>query len=139
MDKAINDSLAAQPMRVALMLEWACRLRTDQAIHRYLMANAHGRWSGAEKAERHRELCSFYVAVVRGHADPERAAREHRDAYEAVHTATKALTDHLDEQIGFPLDSTPDYDALAPAFFKRFHALAMQALLAQPGVCAHPA
>jgi len=111
-----------------LLFERACRLHTDLAIHRYLISNAHGRWDGAEKAARHHELCEFYVAMVTGQADPHIAYRDHRDEFKAVHTATKALTDHLDEAIGFPLESQPDYDILVPAFFKQFHTLAMQAL-----------
>lgn len=110
------------------MLEVACRIHTDFMMTRYLMANAHGRWDGAEKAQRHQELCSFYVAIFHGYESTERAAREQRASYVAVHAATQRLTDNLDEEIGFPLDRQPDYDALVPAFFKRFHALALTAL-----------
>lgn len=110
------------------MLEWACRVHTDHMVHRYLLSNSKGRLDGAEKALRHLELCAFYVAVVYGYASPEEARQEHHEAWLKVHTATQALTDYLDEQIGFPLDCRPDYDLLAPKFFKKFHALAMQAL-----------
>jgi len=71
-----------------------------------------------------------YVAVVHGFADPDVARREREEAYMAVHTETQRLTDYMDEVIGFPLSGRPDYDTLAPAFFKRFHTLAMQALTA---------
>ena len=114
--------------RHALMLEWACRVHTDFTVQRYLMSCADGREDGAEKALRHRELCAFYVAVVHGYADPDTDCREHEDAYATAHTATQQLTDHMDEVIGFPLRGRPDYATLAPAFFKKFHALAMQAL-----------
>lgn len=105
----------------------AARVHTRFAIIRYLISNAYLRWDGAEKAQRHDELCRFYVAAVRG-CDPDLARRDFTDDWEKVHTATAALTDHLDTAIGFPTDSTPDYDRLTPLFFERFHALAMEAL-----------
>lgn len=105
----------------------ACWLNVQFAIGRYLISNAHGRRDGAEKATRHEELCRFYVAVIRG-VDPEQVRRQYEDDYQAVHTHTQALTDHLDEAIGFPLDSRPDYDVLALKFFERFHELAMEAM-----------
>lgn len=129
--RAVPEPDAAALMQ---MLEWACRVHTDFLVHRYLMSCADGREDGAEKALRHRELCAFYVSVVYGYADPDVACRECGDAYKAVHTATQQLTDHMDEVIGFPLRGRPDYDVLAPAFFKKFHALAMQALLDGGGV-----
>ena len=124
----VAGRLEDEVQRRERMLEAACRLHTDFIIGRYLMANAHGRWNGAEKAVRHRDLCSFYVAVFHQYDDAERAARERRSDYEAVHKATQRLTDNLDQEIGFPLDGPPDYHKLVPAFFKRFHSLAMQAL-----------
>lgn len=105
----------------------ACWLHLQPTIDRYLMSNAEGRWDGAEKAQRHIELCSFYVAIVLD-CEPERARRR-ECAYQAVHTATQALTSHLAEAIGFPPQGAPDYDALAPLFFARFHDLAMGALV----------
>lgn len=113
------------------MFKQACRLSLDHAIRRYLMSNAKGRLDGYEKAQRHIELCTFYVAAVRGVDDlamVRRGSEGHEDDFQAVHDATQALTDHLDEVIGFPLDSRPDYDALAPLFFEHFHSMAMQAL-----------
>jgi hypothetical protein len=85
--------------------------------------------SGAEKAQRHMELCQFYVAALRGVSLDD--ARLHcEDDYQAVHAKTQELTDYLDEAIGFPLAGRPDYDALEPLFFERFHALALDALQA---------
>jgi|JI10StandDraft_1071094.scaffolds.fasta_scaffold16637_12 hypothetical protein len=124
-----GGTVAGAARDAAQMLETACRIHTDFTVGRYLMANAEGRWNGAEKALRHRELCSFYVAFFHGHSDPEKAARQEGGSYAAVHTATQKLTDHLDEVIGFPLKGQPDYDKLAAAFFERFHALAMEALV----------
>lgn len=116
-------------MDAALMFKQACRLHLDHAIHRYLMSNAAGRINGAEKATRHIELCTFYVAAVRGIDDLDKVRRNVGEAdYQSVHQATQALTDHLDEVIGFPIKDRPDYDALAPKFFEHFHELAMKAL-----------
>jgi len=105
----------------------ACWLSLEFAVNRYLMSNAHGRWDGAEKAHRHIELCTFYVAAVRGVSRDE-VRIEFEPDFKAVHDHTQALTDNLDEAIGFPLESDPDYTALAPKFFERFHALALAAL-----------
>lgn len=117
-------------MDAALMFKQACRLHLDHAIHRYLMSNAAGRINGAEKAMRHIELCTFYVAAVRGIDDLDTVRRSGvgEADYQAVHHATQALTDHLDEVIGFPIEGRPEYGVLAPKFFENFHALAMQAL-----------
>jgi hypothetical protein len=105
----------------------ACWLSLEFAIHRYLMSNAKGRWDSAEKAHRHIELSTFYVAVVRG-VSRDDVRMDFEADFKAVHDQTQALTDNLDEAIGFPLETDPDYDALAPNFFERFHALALAAL-----------
>lgn len=105
----------------------ACWLHLDHTINRYLMSNAEGRWDGAEKAQRHMELCIFYVAVMRG-IEEDTVRRTHEEDYQAVHTKTQELTDKLDTAIGFPVKGRPDYDDLAPKFFKKFHRLAMSVL-----------
>lgn len=111
------------------MFKSACRIHTRFMVARYLISNADGRQDGAEKAQRHLELCQFYVAAVRGHGDPERVRREYEDDFQAVHGATQKLTSYLDEAIGFPLTGRPDYDQLGPLFFEQFHELAMAALM----------
>lgn len=110
------------------LFKQACWLHLSFTVHRYLMCNAHGRWDGAEKAQRHDEMCRFYVAIVHEIEDVDLVRRTHEDAYQAVHSKTQALTDNLDSEINFPLSSRPDYKALAPLFFERFHDLAMGAL-----------
>ena len=106
----------------------ACWLNLQHTVMRYLMSNTQGRWDGAEKAHRHDELCRFYVAAIRG-VEAEQARRKFEDDYQLVHTHTQSLTSHLDEVIGFPLESPrPDYDSLGPKFFDRFHTLALEAL-----------
>ena len=108
-------------------LRHAMWLHLQPMIGRHLASHAGCSWSSASKANAHEELCKFYVAVYRG-IDPDRVRRYHEDAYQAVHAATQALTDHLNEEIGFPLMGKPDYDRLEPAFFERFHELATQQL-----------
>lgn len=113
----------------------ACFISCNFAMMRYLMSNAHGRQDGAEKALRHAELCIFYVAAVKGMKDTDLVRRFHEDAFKAVHKNTQKLTDNLDEEIGFPLESRPDYDELLPLFFEKFHALALEALnVEQPAI-----
>lgn len=107
----------------------ACRLHTKFIIIRYLMSNTKGRLSGWEKATRHMELCSFYVAAYHGLIQQDDARVECEDIWERVHTKTQELTDFLDEVIGFPMDNEhPDYNKLALSFFEEFHKLAMLAL-----------
>ena len=96
------------------------------AVNRYLIVNADGRWDGAEKALRHRELCLFFFATQRLQEKDEVYLRD--PLYIAIHDTTQELTDNLDTEIGFPLKGRPDYDTLAPLFFKRFYALAMRAI-----------
>ncbi len=105
----------------------ACWLSLQHAVVRYLMSNSAGRLDGAEKALRHTELCTFYVAAVRG-VELDRVRRLHEEDYQRVHEQTQQLTDYLDEVIGFPLVGVPDYDQLAPLFFSHFHELALAAL-----------
>ena len=119
---------AAAPASIAeARFKQACWLSLEFSVHRYLMSNAKGRWNGAEKAHCHIELSTFYVAAVRGVSRDE-VRMDFEDDFKAVHDRTQALTDNLDEVIGFPLESDPDYDTLAPKFFERFHALALEAL-----------
>lgn len=114
------------------MLKHALWLASSFTVHRYLMSNAEGRWSGAEKAACHDELCCLYVAVFRGvEVDQVRFGLE--ADWMAVHDATQELTDHMDVVIGFPLKGVPDYEALAPKFFAYFHRLATHALRASHG------
>ncbi|MFA6629046.1 MAG: hypothetical protein WCS55_04685 [Sulfuricurvum sp.] len=91
-------------------------------IGRYLMSNAEGRWDGSEKAQRHIELCEFYLNCFGIDKIDE------YEAFEAVHEATQELTDNLDTMIGFPLKGRPDYDDLEPKFFEIFHKIAVQTL-----------
>ena len=96
------------------------------------MSNAEGRWSGAEKAACHDELCCMYVAVFRG-VEVDQVRVDLEADWMAVHDATQELTDHMDVVIGFPLKGVPDYEALAPKFFAYFHRLAAHAIRASHG------
>lgn len=112
-------------------LKQACWLHLNHAIHRYLISNADGRENPGEKAEQHLVMSYFYVAMHKG-LEIEDVRLDHHDANMAVHDHTQSLNSYLDEQIGFPLRGWPDYDDLAPKFFERFHALAMEALAGLP-------
>ena len=114
------------------MLKHALWLASSFTVHRYLMSNAEGRWSGAEKATCHDELCRLYVAVFRG-VEVDRVRVDLEADWTAVHDATQELTDHMDVVIGFPLKGKPDYEALAPKFFAYFHRLAAHAIRAPHG------
>ena len=103
-------------------------------IHRYLMSNADGRWDGSEKATRHVNLSHTYVASRHG-TSQEAAGRiryishgEYEEMlYTHIHDHTQELTGSMDEVIGFPIEGRPDYDTLAPKFFKEFIRLADEA------------
>jgi len=105
----------------------ACRVGTSFFIARYLISVA--RNDGFEKAERHEDLCNFYVALHRG-CDPDDARMTDggRKMYARIHDHTAQLTSYLDEQIGFESDGRfIDTRKYTPLFFKKFHALAMEA------------
>ena len=112
------------------MFKNACQLATHHTVARYLMSNADGRWDGAEKAQRHIELCAFYTCVALGIPDQDLALStdEGEALFDAIHDITQEMTDNMDETIGFPVKGRPDYDTLIPAFFEEFHRLAMVAV-----------
>lgn len=114
------------------LFKQACWLACQLNVHRYLMSNAQGRHDGAEKAQRHAALCCFYVAAIKGVDNDELVRRYFDFDFDVVHRTTQELTDNLDEAIGFPLNSTPDYEELAPLFFEKFHELALKALRVKP-------
>lgn len=95
------------------------------SIYRYLLSNARGRIDGFEKAERHIELSSIFIAA-KTFSDTD-SAKHHKDIM-LIHDATRKLTDYLDKEIGFPLNEQPeDYDELARKFFDKFIKLAEEA------------
>ncbi len=105
---------------------------------RYLMSNADGRWDGAEKATRHINLSDAFVAWWFGLPSVSHGGRfnvnsgKYKDSFNSISTtvrnATRPLTDHLDEVIGFPLEGRPNYDDLMPKFFDHFYDLAVEKL-----------
>ncbi|MDP3909670.1 MAG: hypothetical protein Q8Q14_04710 [Gemmatimonadales bacterium] len=126
-------AVAEEMARLRARLKNAARIATGHDVHRYLIVNTVGRLDGAAKVLHHRRLCEFYVAAHFGLVDPRQAQAERPDLYERVHSATQALTSYMDQMIGFPIDERPDYDALAPLFFERFHSLALAALAGSEG------
>lgn len=120
----------ATPMNYVDRFKHAMWLLCRFEVHRYLMSNTHGRWNGAEKALRHMNLCTNFVAALTG--DEEQTARMHNpELYTVIHDRTQLLlTDNLDTSIGFPLeDERPDYDVYAPKFFALFYETAMDAFV----------
>ncbi len=103
-------------------------INTRFLITRYLMSNAHGRWNGAEKAEVHMELCGIFAETLCDVPSNYYQTDVLSKPYKLIHEKTQELTGYLDTAIGFPLDSDPDYDDLAPKFFKKFYALSRKAL-----------
>lgn len=109
-------------------------LMMSRHIRRYLLVNTKGREDGAEKAEHHIQMSYIYVASRMG-VSVENAARIQfssvfsENLYRYIHDSTQALTSHMDEVIGFPLEEgvRPDYDTLAPLFFKEFIRIADEA------------
>lgn len=105
----------------------ACRVSLDYLINRYLLCNTEGRLSGIEKAEVHRELCYFYIAVKYGLDCSEQAAKYFED-FDLLHETTQELTGFMDTKIGFPIKGLPDYKKLTPLFFEEFHRIAVETL-----------
>jgi len=123
----VREDLPRAAADDARLFKNACRLHTAWTIDRYLMSNAVNRCDPAEKAERHIELCKFYVAAVHG-CSPEDAMCDYDEDFDRLHEESQALTSSLNTEIGFPLDQTPDYEALNPKFFERFHEIACRVL-----------
>lgn len=97
-------------------------LMANFSIHRYLMSNTEGRLDGHEKAERHMEMVSIYIAI-RYKTSTDHARRYFRfpdDFWTRVHDHTQVLTSHMDTEIGFPINGRPDHDILVPKFRDRF-------------------
>lgn len=114
-------------------------LLMEHPIHRYLMSNAEGRLDGSEKAEQHIQMSYIYVASRQGTPIDCAPRIEYnwsfKDGpvyteflYKKIHDATaEGLTDYMDEVIGFPITGRPEYNTLAPKFFKEFIRLADEA------------
>lgn len=113
------------------MLRAAFRLHLGFPVERYLLSCTHGRWDGAEKAQRHDELCAAYVAAALGIHDiaEGRGSPDFEMLHSLIRKATRELTDALDETIGFPVnDPRPDLYAFTERFFDRFHVIAFSVI-----------
>ena len=94
----------------------------------YLQSNACGMWDGGLKASTHRNLCELFISE-RLHVDPRKAATIFvgtESLGSLVRLATLSLTDNLDEEIGFPLETAPNYNRLTPIFVAKFINLASE-------------
>ena len=113
----------------------ACWLGAQHIIVRYLLANQIGRINGADKAFRHRDLCDFYAAVLTGEAI-EFVAWKELEVHQAIHRKTQlALTDRLDETIGFDPGGRSDLEQDARRFFEVFHRVAFEVAAEYPDRC----
>lgn len=90
----------------------------DFSIVRYLIANTKGRLNGLEKSNRHKELsCIFLASKLL--CSYEKACND--DRWIKIHDATSTLTDNMDKEIGFDINSEDlDYNYLSGKFFNRF-------------------
>lgn len=102
----------------------------------YLKSNAMGRQDGSLKAETHERLCrlfvSEYFSIELDAADKLSMTLEDKPSIhvmDIVRKASRTLTDHLDEQIEFPLDMAPNYRRLTPKFVAKFKEICTDALL----------
>lgn len=96
-------------------------LLMDFVIARYLLANIRSRASGVEKAERHLELSSIFVAS-KLICSIDTAKYDNYDEVMKIHDATQKLTGHLDKEIGFDIndDCPENLSDLEFKFFNRF-------------------
>ena len=92
----------------------------------YLESNAAGLCDGALKAGTHRQLCELFISVrLEVNIDIASIIEVEGERLSTkVRKATVSLTDYLDEVIGFPIDTAPNYKRLTPAFVGKFFTLA---------------
>lgn len=76
-------------------------------IINYLISCSYGCWDGSLKATSHEALVDIYTNYEGG--DPDK-----------IRFTTRKLTDHLDEEIDFPLTKAPNYNALWHKFYHMF-------------------
>jgi len=92
----------------------------------YLQSNACGMWDGALKANTHRQLCVLFLANKLQVSRPivEFLEIDDKPIISSIREATLSLTDNLDDEIGFPLETAPNYKKLTPMFAGKFKKLA---------------
>lgn len=100
----------------------------------YLKSNAMGRQDGALKANTHEQMSILFVSEYFGipldKAKNLRLQTEEESilVQDIVRKASRPLTDALDEKIGFPLDSAPNYRRLVPKFITEFKSLCLDSI-----------
>lgn len=100
----------------------------------YLQSNAHGRWDGSIKADTHRKLCELFISGRLGVSNDKAASLylgsllnfDKDSLVSHVRRSTTDLTDNLDTEIGFPLETAPNYNKLTPKFIDKFINLASE-------------
>jgi hypothetical protein len=88
----------------------------------YLESNACGLWDGALKASTHALLCDLFIARRLGIAISKAGWLEvdGKRLSSMVREPTVDFTSNLDKEIGFPLETAPNYKKLVPLFVDRF-------------------
>lgn len=125
----MTESSAAKHMRVRQMRMARTAFCNAQRFnaHRYLMACTR---DGAEKAQRHMEICAFATAMMKGEAIEAGDKPDVLDPlYKRVHYATQEeLTSDLDKTIGFEvgMSSHQEFDNLVEKFLARFWEIALR-------------
>lgn len=92
----------------------------------YLESNACGLWDGSLKASTHKSLCELFVSerLNISIADAVTIEVDGNRISDLVRESTLLLTDNLDEEIGLPLETAPNYKKLTPMFVDKFLQLA---------------
>jgi len=92
----------------------------ERYINQYLIACTSGRENGTMKSYLHIELVTIAVSAIELCPLDAVEVGDEETLFGRLHTKTQKLTDYMDEVIGFPLNSIPDYDDMSKKFFAEF-------------------
>jgi hypothetical protein len=95
----------------------------------YLESNAVGRRDGALKANTHEAMCALFVSTYLNVSKDISWNLKNKDGKrieDVVREGTRPFTDNIDDIIGFPKDTAPNYRKLTPRFVEGFLALATE-------------
>ena len=119
MKQALDNAAAFASRNWQTALKQSLWLAAESDINRYL--------DGAGRSQLHDSMCRLYLAVFYG-AKKEEVRHDHEEEFQRLHSATRELTEHLDEVIRWATKPLPDSADLATKFFEHFHRLALQTL-----------